>query len=245
MDVSSRCRVEPDRLRKLLEEVRSRPRRPVEEPRTRRGAQKRSAGDDVPSPTDERGGRAVANRPDDHLADIGGGGDHHGAGRPGARVAAGRAPQKCGRSAPRREGPALEVLRHAVHDPESVGPWLDVALFDDPVHLAAFQSLLDADTHADALASASPDVADLLARLLVAEPTSEPFDAVRLLHMDVVRRQIAAARLVRASDTDGTQALTDLATLTRVMDGLRNSQTAADSADRLLAWLADRVGDGG
>jgi hypothetical protein len=88
-------------------------------------------------------------------------------------------------------------------------------------------------------------VADLLARLLVAEPESEPFDAVRLLHMETARRHIAAVRLAGARDADGTQALADLATLTRIMDGLRNGQTAADSADRLLAWLADRVGDGG
>jgi hypothetical protein len=88
-------------------------------------------------------------------------------------------------------------------------------------------------------------VADLLARLLVVEPESEPFDAVRLLHMEVARREIASVRLVGATDTDGTRALTDLAMLTRVMDGLRNGQTAAESADRLLAWLGERVGDGG
>src|SRR5690606_31021049 len=88
MDVSSRCRVEPDRLRRLLDDVRSRPRRPVEEPRGRRGTrvprggaaprQPRDAGagvgagaryDEVPWPTDERGGRTVENRPDDELAE--------------------------------------------------------------------------------------------------------------------------------------------------------------------------------
>ncbi|HKY69213.1 MAG TPA: hypothetical protein VJM49_22675, partial [Acidimicrobiales bacterium] len=145
----------------------------------------------------------------------------------------------------RRDGPALEALRHAVHDPGSVGQWLDAELFDDPVQRGAYEALLDADTHADALAAASPEVADLLARLLVAEPESEPFDAVRLLHLEVARRHIAAVRLAGVRDTDGTQALTDLAVLTRIADGLRNSQSSAESADRLLAWLADRVGDGG
>ena len=107
------------------------------------------------------------------------------------------------------------------------------------------QALVDADTHADALAAAGPEVADLLARLLVAEPTSEPFDAVRLLCMDVARRHIAAVRLAAAGDADVTRALTDLVELTRISDGLRNVRTAAESADRLLAWLAERVGDGG
>jgi hypothetical protein len=112
------------------------------------------------------------------------------------------------------------------------------------VHQGAYQALLNADTHAEARESASPEVADLLARLLVTEPTSEPFDAVRLLHMEVARREISAVRLA-AGNTDGTQALTDLATLTRIMDGLRNPRSAAESAERLLAWLAERVGDGG
>jgi hypothetical protein len=63
--------------------------------------------------------------------------------------------------------------------------------------------------------------------------------------MEVARREIAAVRLGSATDADGTRALTDLATLTRIIDGLRNGQTAAVSADRLLAWLADRDRDGG
>ncbi len=88
-------------------------------------------------------------------------------------------------------------------------------------------------------------MADLLARLLVAEPESEPFDVVRLLHMEVARRHIAALRLEGARDDDATQALADVTTLTAIVDGLRNGQTAADSAERLLAWIADRVGDGG
>jgi DNA primase len=247
MDVASRCRVEPDRLRTLLEQVRARPPRPAS---PADGARRRGAGgrnergrraDEPPPPGDKRswaggpgGIRTVENRPDD--------------GDGGSGAAPGAGPGVAGRrsAAPtRRDGPALEVLRHAVHDPGAVGRWLDPELFDDDVHRGAYQALLDADTHADALASSPPEVADLLARLLVAEPDSEPFDAVRLLHMETARRHIAAVRLAGASDADGTQALADLATLTRIMDGLRSGQTAADSADRLLAWLGDRVGDGG
>jgi DNA primase len=215
MDVASRCRVEPDRLRTLLERARARP------PRRQGGGQ--------------TAGQAVENRPDD------------GAGPPtGAAQASSPGGPRSGGGAPprRREGPSLEVLRHAVHDPAAVGEWLDERLFDDPVHRAAYRELLDAEP-AVALASAPPDVADLLARLIVVEPDSEPFDAVRLLHMEVARREIAAIRLAGARDGDGSQALMDLATLTRVLDGLRSAQSAADSAGRLLAWLTDRVEDGG
>ena len=69
-------------------------------------------------------------------------------------------------------------------------------------------------------------------------------DAVRLLHIEVARREMAALRLASAADADGTQALTDVATLSRVIDGLRSVQTASGSADRLLAWLEDRDREG-
>lgn len=245
MDVASRCRVDENRLRALLADVVSRPARSATGDGGRgrggrgsrraggRGAGGRGVGAAEPWPTDGTGARPVENRPDDDPGPPG-----------GAGTPAGDGPHQPARSY--RDGPALEVLRHAVHDPGAVGRWLDEALFDDPVHLGAYRALLHADTHAEALEGAEPAVADLLARLLVDEPTSEPLDAVRLLHMDVVRRHIAAVRLAAAdTSTDGTQALTDLATLTRAMDGLRNPRTAAVSAERLLAWLAERVGDGG
>lgn len=258
MDVASRCRVEPDRLRTMLDEVRARPAPRPDPGSGRRRASHRHDGPgrprgrdgtpgagEVPEKPPWPGGavgssRVVENRPDD-----GHGESLAGPGRDGPRSGPGSSTGRSGGPAPRREGPALEVLRHAVHDPAAVGRWLAASLFEDPVHRGVYQALLDADTHADALASAPPEVADLLAQLLVAEPVSEPFDAVRLLHMDVARRQIASVRLAGASDTDGTQALTDLAVLSRIIDDLRSTQTAAESADRLLAWLADRVGDGG
>jgi hypothetical protein len=139
----------------------------------------------------------------------------------------------------------VEALRHAVHDPGAVGRWLVADLFDDPVHRGAFQALLDADTHTDALAHAPPEVADLLAQLLAVPPESEPFDAVRLLHLEVARREIAASRLAGVRAADGTQALADLVQLTRLADGLRSTQSAAASAEGLLAWLADQAHDGG
>jgi DNA primase len=272
MDVASRCRVEPDRLRTLLDAVRRRParRRPPEEGRRaggrgpggsggrpgggggpgggdgasrRNGSSRSGRPAEVPWLEGDAGARVVENRPD------GDGGDASF----GPASSAGRAPGdrdgartgRSGTTVPGRDGPALEVLRHAVHDPGSVARWLGPELFDDPVQLGAYQALLAADTHADALATAAPPVADLLARLLVTEPESQALDAVRLLHMEVARREIAAVRLAAATDVDGTRALTDLATLTRIIDGLRNGQTAAESADRLLAWLADQDGDGG
>jgi DNA primase len=211
MDVASRTRFEADRLREQLERVRARP-------ASRRRPASRSEGEEARSAAGG-GGRVVDNRPDGDAPPPGPANGHH---------------------PPPREGPALEVLAHAVHDPEAVSRWLDAALFDDPVLLGTYEALLAADTHAAAIASAPPEVADLLARLIVGEPSSEPFDAVRLLYMEVARREIAAIQLAAITAADGTQALTDAKTLGRVIDGLRSSQTASESADRLLAWLEHR-----
>jgi DNA primase len=227
MDVASRCRIEPGRLRDQLDRLRSRPaasRRPHDrDAGGRQGPGRAARGDEASPPWLSEGGRAVDNRPDGDLP-AGGAGN--------------------GRHPPPREGPALEVLRHAVHDPGAVGVYLVAELFDDPLLLGAYEALVGSDTHAAAMASAEPAVADLLARLVVEEPSSDPLDAVRLLHIEVARREMAAVRLEAATAADGTQALTDVATLGHVIDGLRSVQTAAGSADRLLAWLEDRVREG-
>ncbi len=245
MDVASRCRIEPDRLRAQLATIRSR--------RVDRGGRSRSGG---------RGGRAGG-----HGAPVGRrveaidsrrrpGGDETAPPHPGSSSERSvpnhpdgddgtDRPNANGTRRAGREGPAHEVLRHAVHDPGEVGRWLDAALFDDPIHAGVYEALLDADTHAEALASSPPAVADLLARLMVEEPTSQPFDAVRRLLTEVARREIGTLRLVSASADDPAQALTDLAFLNRVIDGLRDQGAAVESAERLLAWFEERVGDGG
>jgi DNA primase len=223
MDVASRCRFEPDRLRAQLDGVRSRT-RPA-------GA----------SPGGRVGRRTVANEPPDRWR----GGPDPG---PGAAEASrpSVAPRQ-GDDAMRQaeDGPAAEVLRHAIHNPEAVSPWLVDDLFEDPVQAGVYRALLDAETHADVLATAPSQVADLLARLLVEEPTSEPFDAVRRLLTEVARRRIGTIRLVSATSGDPAQTLSELAFLNRAIDDLRDPRAAADSADRLLAWLGQRVGDGG
>jgi DNA primase len=225
MDVASRCRIEPDRLRAQLERLRSGARPAAGPPG---GARPR--------------GRAIPNEPPDQSH------DHPGAGRgpadPGPRSPV-APPSGRGGGRPEHEGPAAEVLRHAIHDPEAVSRWLSGGLFDDPVQAGAYQALLESETHTAALAIAPPRVADLLARLLVEEPASEPLDAVRRLLTEVARRRIGTLRLVGATSGDPAQALSDLAFLNRAIDDLRDPAAAADSADRLLAWLNERVGDGG
>jgi DNA primase len=229
MDVASRCRFEPDRLRAQLERVRSRPRP--------------AAGPAGAPPGARAGRRAVANEPTDPGRD----GPHYrgGAAEAGQGSSDAAPPGRNGARQVEQDGPAAEVLRHAIHDPGAVSRWLAGELFDGPVQSGVYRALLGADTHAAALAAAPPEVADLLARLLVEEPTSEPFDAVRRLLTEVARRRIRTLRLVGATSGDPAQALSELAFLNRAIDDLRDPDAAADAADRLLAWLGQRVGDGG
>jgi DNA primase len=228
MDVSSRCRFEPDRLRAQLDLVRS-GMRPGGGP----------AGD---SPGVRAGRRAVPNEPPDRWR----GGPDSDSGAPTSSRPSSVAPPPGGNGARQAEdGPGAEVLRHAIHNPDAVSRWLTDDLFDDPVQAGVYRALLDAETHAEALTTAPPQIADLLARLLVEEPTSEPFDAARRLLTEVARRRIGTLRLVSATSGDPARTLSELAFLNRAIDDLRDPRAAADSADRLLAWLGQRVGDGG
>jgi DNA primase len=229
MDVASRCRIEPDRLRAQLERLRSGAGRAARPSGSHGGGGPR--------------GRAIPNEPPDHRHGDPGAG--RGAAGPVPPSSVARSPGRTGGRRPEHEGPAAEVLRHAIHDPEAVSRWLSAGLFDDPVQTGAYQALLESDTHTAALAIAPPPVADLLARLMVEEPSSEPLDAVRRLLTEVARRRIGTLRLVGATTDDPTRALSDLAFLNRAIDDLRDPDAAADSADRLLAWLNERVGDGG
>jgi DNA primase len=228
MDVASRCRFEPDRLRAQLDGMRSRP-RPAGRPA---GA----------SPGGRAGRRTVASEPPDRWRD----GPDPSRGAAQASRPSSVAPPPSGNGTRQAEdGPAAEVLRHAIHNPEAVSRWLADELFEEPMQAGVYRALLDSETHADALATAPSQVADLLARLLVEEPTSEPFDAVRRLLTEVARRRIGTLRLVSATSGDPAQTLSELAFLNRAIDDLRVPRAAADSADRLLAWLGQRVGDGG
>jgi hypothetical protein len=142
------------------------------------------------------------------------------------------------------------VLRHAVHNPAEVQPWLHAELFADPLHRDVLQALADGPSPADAVATSPPAVADLLARLVAEEPRSEdPFHAVRLLLLEVAQRELRELSLTTASVGDPAADLADTALLHRCSRDLapeqRDVDTSVVAANRLLAWLRQRVGDGG
>lgn len=132
-----------------------------------------------------------------------------------------------------------------MHSADDVGPWLDPALFRNPLHRQALDALRTAGAPAVALATSEGPVGDLVAQLVVGEPTSEPWDAVKRWLTELARDEVTDLRLGAAGLDDSAQALADLAFLGRCIDELRDPNAAVVAADRLLAWLRRRVGDGG
>jgi hypothetical protein len=138
------------------------------------------------------------------------------------------------------------VLRHAVHNISEVVAWLHPELFRNPTHEGVLLALATAPTASEAIGSAEdPAVADLLARLVVDEPSSEPFDAVRRLLTEVARGELTGLRLGAATLDDPTPALADSAFLGHCIAELRTPDASVAAGERLLAWLGQRAGDGG
>ncbi|HKH04227.1 MAG TPA: DNA primase [Acidimicrobiales bacterium] len=183
----------------------------------------------------------------------GGGSDRFG-GRGGrGRHAGGRDMRFAGPPSPRidpvasaeRRRAAIEVLRHAVHDPASVGRHLDEALFEEPAHLAVFRALVEHDTHADAVAALPGPASSLLSRLLVEQPTHDALDSLCQLLRTVVWRELRMLNVGTSDDPESI--LRDTVLLNGVLTDLdhRRPDAANEAAGRLLAWLRARVGDGG
>jgi DNA primase len=216
MLVADRCRLEPASLRPLADRLaRARP-----APAPRRSGLAPDAGDVGRGP----GGRGPGGR--------GPGGP--GPGGPGP----GTAPPP--RSPALR--PGLEALRLAVHRPESVVDRLEPHLFADELQRRAFKVLLAADTLQEALDEAEdedPELAGLLRRLLVEEPTADADDVVVQLVRVASRRALADLQAQARLSPDAIASLAPLiARVRRDLEDLDDAALAVDAAGRLLAWLS-------
>ena len=146
------------------------------------------------------------------------------------------------RAADERNGPELEVLRHVLHDWASVEHWIRYEdLFEGDLHAMAFRALMAHPTVPEAIESADPGVAELLARLAAEEVDSDPFDAVVRLLTERARHEVTAL-VSRINADPSLQA--DSQWLTLAVDRLRDPATAAEAADQLVTWLGSR-GEGG
>ena len=96
------------------------------------------------------------------------------------------------RAADERDGPELEVLRHVVHDWESVEPWIRYEeLFRSDLHAATFRVLMAHPTVQESIDAADPGVADLIGRLATEEMQTTAVDAVTRLLTEWARQEVA------------------------------------------------------
>jgi DNA primase len=161
---------------------------------------------------------------------------------PGGRGPGGRGP---GTAPPPRSPalrPGLEALRLAVHRPESVVDRLEPHLFADELQRRAFEVLLAADTLQEALDEAEdedPELAGLLRRLLVEEPTADADDVVVQLVRVASRRALADLQAQARLSPDAIASLAPLIARVRGdLEDLDDAALAVDAAGRLLAWLS-------
>jgi DNA primase len=136
--------------------------------------------------------------------------------------------------------PEVEALRVAVHQPEAVADCLHEVLFESAVGRRAFAALASSATLQEAIeaATGSDDeaVADLLQRLAVEEETAEdPIDPVARL------AERGASRVLASLDA-AEDATTLVPWLKTLIEETREPMTARDATERLVRWLAARLG---
>jgi len=133
----------------------------------------------------------------------------------------------------RHESPELEVLKLLVHRWGDTCGLVVEGLFDDPVHLAVLRALATADGEVhEAIEHAGPEAAELLGRLAVEEPTTDPEIEAERLAVDVARRRIA---VMRAS---GELSVTPVVSaVMNWIEDLRHDGTRQDALGQLLRWL--------
>lgn len=159
-----------------------------------------------------------------------------------AAAAAARSASAASRSS--LAGPEIEALRLAVHRPDDVADRLEGVLFDDEVHLAAFDALCSATTLDEAIERARPEAAALLQRLAVEEADADADDVVRLLVANAAQRRLAILQSDARAAEDPTAYAPTVGWLKRTMAQLWDDATSVDASDQLVAWLV-QFGEGG
>jgi len=134
----------------------------------------------------------------------------------------------------------LDLLRWAIHEPEMVADWIDVALFSDPTARTVFELLAQSATFRDALDASEGEAREVLERLAVEEPIGdgEPQTIAARLLVNAVepRGGELLQRLLDAGDDRATE-------VKRTLDELAHGRevgdwaTAETAARRLVGWV--------
>jgi len=170
--------------------------------------------------------------------------DQQGAGTAGDVQPAPLTVRRSGSRVGERHRAELEALRLAVHNPELVADRLEPVLFPDDTQRAAFEVLSASQSLHEAIESAaqlSEEVADLLHRLAVEEPSADADDVVVQLVRFASRRALAEIDAqARISPGRFVQLATTSSRIKKEVEDLDDPGLCAEAADRLLAWLVER-----
>jgi DNA primase len=151
-----------------------------------------------------------------------------------------------GRATVKHDGPrpGLDALRLAIHDPESIEDRLERILFVDDLQTRAFDALASAETvikAIDMVEDDDPDVAELLRRLAVEEPTVNADECVVQLVRTAARRSFSAIEAEARLDPDRFESLSAVSGKVPLdLELIDTSEAGLEAADRLLAWLRTR-----
>ncbi len=215
MQIADTCRIDADRLRERLEQVRRQP-RPVAEPtqRRRRSAEREHEGgwgEGEPLP-EERPGE-----------------DDHGAPRaPSAPV-----PEL-------RDGVETEALRLVINDPSVASTYLDEHLFTHPTVRTAYQIVTTSERLGEAIEQSPAPVAELLTRLAVETSDATTNDVLSRLATEVGRQVLVDLEAEARASDDPLAYAASVAWLKVSLDELRSSRAEVETLTQLLAWLRDR-----
>jgi DNA primase len=141
---------------------------------------------------------------------------------------------------PPRETPELEVLRLLVQQPEALAGALDRVLFHDEVCLMAFECLEGADSVAEAMSGAPPEVSELLARVAGEQTVAEPSEVLLRLVERATHRAVGDLDAAAARDDDPLRYAGEIGWVKRMAEGLRSREASEEAMGQLLGWLIGR-----
>ncbi len=146
------------------------------------------------------------------------------------------------RARPLTENAEDEALKLLVHRRDEIVDRLERVLFASSVRRRAFDALVEMGDLREAIATAEPDVANLLSRLAVEEPDGDPDQAIVDLSRYATGRVLDQLRREAA----GVREPEDLRGYSEVIDWLRHRLAELDDQEErtsaaalLVAWLAE------
>ncbi|HTO01152.1 MAG TPA: DNA primase [Microthrixaceae bacterium] len=245
MQIADTCRIDVELLRTRLQEVLRSPRPKASGvtsaqrnreakggANTRRGTQGGSSGySDEPLPEEFPGGSESewSEEPTD-----------------GFRSASRSAPNGGSRASNRNEVPGgveAEALKMLIQHQEHVDQYLATEFFSHPTVREAYMLVSNSESLTEAIDQASPDVAQLLARLAVEQSEAEATDVLTRLATEVGRDVMAELESEARSSADPLSYAASITWLKLALDDLRSPRAEVEKLTQLLVWLRDRRRD--